>query len=457
MDRRKFLTLSSSVGIGFSGLSQLIAQQSQSNTNRNLGKLHPYKDSLLDLPHGFKATVIAKTGEEMSDGLIRPGKPDGMGAFAGNSDNEIILVCNHEVSFLAPELSGFEKNLRRFKQADKEIVANKLPNGQPLFGGTTTLHWQPSTRKTIQQKATLLGTERNCAGGVTPWNTWITCEEPENLDGPASFYQSLGWCYEVPVQGKGNPNPIKAMGRFRHEAIAIDPKTGIVYLTEDRGDGIFYRYKPKVKGDLHAGGTLEALAFVDQKFTDTRNWNGLPSKKIKPNESHSIKWVELDNVKSPRDDLRFRGVKEKGAAIFARAEGIWFGENELYFACTNGGEKQLGQIFRYQLSPHEGTSKETVTPGKLELFVEPNNQAILENADNLTIAPWGDIIVCEDGAGVQYIRGITPNGQIYNIAKSDERLGEFAGACFAPNHPILFINSQKAGLTFAIEGPWPSA
>ncbi len=143
-----------------------------------------------------------------------------------------------------------------------------------------------------------------------------------------------------------------------------------------------------------------------------------------------------------------------GGARFARGEGIWFGDGELYFACTNGGSKQYGQIFRYQPSPAEGTAGEKSKPGVLTLFLEPNNKAVLQGADNLTIAPWGDIIFCEDGPRHARVRGVTPDGDVYPIGQNQYNSSELAGVCFSPDGSTLFVNIYEPGITFAVTGPW---
>ena len=144
---------------------------------------------------------------------------------------------------------------------------------------------------------------------------------------------------------------------------------------------------------------------------------------------------------------------DKGAARFARGEGMWFGENEIYFCCTNGGDAKAGQVFRYKPSPFEGTDKESTRPGELELFLESDSTELLEMCDNVTMAPWGDLVICEDGTGEQFVRGVARDGTVYNIAKNHSG-SEFAGACFAPNAPHLFVNIQVDGLTLEITGPW---
>jgi secreted PhoX family phosphatase len=253
------------------------------------------------------------------------------------------------------------------------------------------------------------------------------------------------------------------MGRFRREAVAIDPRTSIVYQSEDLGDGLLYRFLPEKpgrdgdRGDLSAGGRLQALRLLDRQSADTRNWfeDGKP---IAPNvpvgQPLAVQWVDLADVQSPLDDLRYRGRWCSGAACFARTEGMWFAGDVVYFACTSGGKARKGQIWRYTPSPLEGTTDEQKAPARLELFLEPNDKTVVNNADNLTVAPWGDLIVCEDSEETNRLIGVTPAGQTYVLARNVRDKSEFAGAVFAPDGRTLFVNLQECALTLAITGPW---
>ena len=138
-------------------------------------------------------------------------------------------------------------------------------------------------------------------------------------------------------------------------------------------------------------------------------------------------WIDIDNVESPNDDLRFQGWG-KGAARFTRGEGMWYGNDAVYFACTNGGRGQHGQIWEYVPSPFEGTSEEEKDPGRLELFVEPDDKAVIDRADNLVVAPWGDIYICEDGSEGDNLVGVTPEGEIFRFAENNYSTSELAGA-----------------------------
>jgi secreted PhoX family phosphatase len=243
------------------------------------------------------------------------------------------------------------------------------------------------------------------------------------------------------------------MGRFVHEAVAVHPDASIVYQTEDSDNGLFYRFLPNAKGELHKGGKLQCLTLKDWKGADARNWSTLTTPRFPEKKSFDVEWTDIDEVESPNNDLRLRGF-QNGAVRFARGEGIWYGRNEVFFACTSGGTNGTGQIFCYVPSKYEGQTREKDAPGKLQLFLEPNDTNIFQSCDNLTVAPWGDVIICEDKADPRII-GITPKGRTYLIAKNvGYRTSEFAGPVFSPTGNTLFVNIQSPGLTIAITGPW---
>jgi len=269
------------------------------------------------------------------------------------------------------------------------------------------------------------------------------------------------------------PVPLKAMGRFNHEAIAVDPKSGAVYLTEDRGDrrdplpeeilpgakavppkpedlgaGLLYRFLPTVPGELAKGGRLQALRVKNKPGYFMGNWDG----RLKQGDAFEVEWMDLENVESPKDDLRHRG-RAAGAAAFQRGEGIWYGNQAIYFCCTDGGPAKKGQIWKYVPSAEEGKPAEASLPGKLELYLEPNDRTVMEMCDNLTVAPWGDLIVCEDGPLGNFLLGVTPQGRVYKIGQIGFSRTELAGACVSPDGSTLFVNIQRPGMTVAITGP----
>ena len=216
-------------------------------------------------------------------------------------------------------------------------------------------------------------------------------------------------------------------------------KTNIVYQTEDLGDSSIYRFIPTTPGKLAAGGRLQALVVRDSFSLDTRNWM---EQLVKVGVKLFTTWVDLKEVESPKNDLRLQ-AQSKGAAKFARGEGMGWADGSVYFACTYGGKKKHGQIWKF-----------TAANSTLELYAEPNDPAIIDRADNLTVAPWGDLVLCEDGPGEQSLSGITPQGRFYKIGRNAVSNSEFAGATFSPDGSTLFVNIQKQALTLAIIGPW---
>jgi hypothetical protein len=458
VSRRHFLQTSAAVSLGFSGMHQLFARQAFATPNsativEGFGKLHQDPAGILELPEGFSYKIISRWQDEMDDGFLVPARADGMATFPG-PDGLTLIIRNHEISAEDKELGPYGANHERLDKVDAGKVYDWGQGEQPAIGGTSTMLYDTRTGELHKQFLSLAGTERNCAGGPTPWNTWISCEEDTTPAG-GTYEKDHGYCFEVPADAESglvNPVPLMEMGRFNHEAIAVDPKSGIVYLTEDRKDGLLYRFLPNVPGKLAEGGRLQALGRQGVGAYDTRNWGeGVPAKIGK---GFPVTWIDVEDVTSPKDDLRFQGY-DRGAARFARGEGMWYGDGTIYFACTNGGAAYKGQIWKYTPSPEEGTALETFNPGSLELFVEPNDGGIIDNADNITVSPWGDLVVCEDGSGEQFLVGITPEGGIYKFARNAMASNsEFAGATFSPDGTTLFVNIQTDGLTLAITGPW---
>ncbi|MDF9798083.1 secreted PhoX family phosphatase [Catalinimonas alkaloidigena] len=454
-NRRSFIKSAGLVSLGFLGLTQYVNGKSfltPAANNAGYGALLADPQGILNLPKGFSYKVIFRQGDKMTDGFFGPDYPDGMATFKGKNDR-VILIRNHETN-PGHENGPYGKNLELLGKLKPEQVYDYGEGKQPGTGGTSTLIFNEKTGEVETSYLSLAGTVRNCAGGMTPWRSWISCEENTSRAGEG-LEKDHGYNFEVPASEKINladPLPLKEMGRFNHEAVCVDPRTSIVYQTEDRGDGLIYRFLPNKKEKLHKGGTLQVLAIKGQKSFDTRNWKDLETPKMPKNEKMEVEWLDIDNVEAPEDDLRLRGF-ESGAARFARGEGMWFGDDELYFACTNGGEIGSGQVFRYVPSTYEGTEREKEAPGTVELFLEPNDQDILKNCDNLTIAPWGDIILCEDHPE-PFVVGVTQQGEIYKLAENVGYRTEFAGGVFSPSGDTYFVNIQGAGITLAITGPW---
>jgi secreted PhoX family phosphatase len=444
-DRRRFL---GATGIAFAGLAasgcmmregqNLARVPAKASDFAGYGALAPDPQGLLDLPEGFSYRVLSRLGDQMDDGGTVPDRADGMGCFdLGNG--EIALVRNHELQPRhdagGPIAKGFGKR-----------------NGAFVPGGTTTIVLDARTLAVKRQFRSLGGTIRNCSGGVTPWGSWLTCEEAPT--GPGQLYgegleRDHGWVFEVPASARGlvDPVPLTAMGRFNHEAAAVDPATGIVYMTEDRDDGVLYRFLPKTPGKLANGGRLQAMAIDD--LPDSRNW---ATSLMVPHKPFAVSWIDLDEPEAPKDDLRIRAAA-KGATLIARGEGLHMGVNrgvsEVFACCTSGGAKQLGQILK--LTPGLAGKPDTI-----ELFFESESTDQFNFGDNLTVAPSGHLIVCEDQyTEVQqnHIRGITPDGRAYTLALLKAQT-ELAGGCFSPDGKWLFVNVYGPTATLAITGPW---
>lgn len=415
------------------------------------GPLLPDPQRVLDLPDGFSYKIISKEGDLMNDGFLVPGLADGMATFQGEN-GKVIIIRNHEVSLGDNGHGAFGKDLSLLDRLSPENFYDYGQGRFPCLGGTTTMVFDQNSEEVEKTFLSLVGTIRNCAGGSTPWNSWITCEEDVSIAND-KLEKNHGYNFEVPATAEvslTDPVPISGMGRFNHEAVCVDPQSGIVYQTEDRSDGLIYRYLPNSRGRLHDGGRLQVLVLKDKDRQDTRNWKA--PYHIETNVEYATQWLDIDGIDSPDDDLRHRG-KDMGAAVFARGEGMWFGDNELYFACTNGGRKKNGQVFRYQPSKKEGQPGEKDIPGKLTLFIEPNNTDLVQSCDNVTVAPNGHLILCEDRSTPRIV-GVTTEGKLYHVAKNVGYRSEFAGACFSPDGSTLFVNIQGPGLTLAINGLW---
>ena len=445
ISRKKFLEHCSHITLGIIGFTNMLYATDKGLSM--LKKILPIQSDpkgILNLVKGFSYNIISEKGQMMSDGLTVPDRADGMASFKGKNGN-IILVRNHEIGYFKTiekllDLNPFYKD-KNYMEKYKSFIYDNGRSGTPCCGGTTTIVYNPESQKIESEYLSLAGTLINCSGGLTPWNTWISCEETVDVKG-GSLQKDHGYNFEVIPSETVQLNkavPLKDMGRFRHEAVAIDPKTSIAYQTEDRDDGLVYRFVPNKKQEYIKGGILQTFIIEDVKENDTRNWK---TQNFIVGEKYKIKWFDLDGTDNPKDDLRYRAAN-KGAAFFARPEGMWYSDNIVYFSCTSGGAKKLGQIWKIN-----------VNQNTLELMFESNHSDTMKACDNITIAPWGDVIVCEDGRGRDRIIGIKNDGSTYMIAENYLNNSEFAGANFSPDGKILFVNIYSPTMTIAITGPW---
>lgn len=428
--------------------SAFAATNPQMKTSAGYGPLVDDANEILSLPEGFSYEVLSSFGDKMDDGMFVPDRADGMGCLELD-ENRVALIRNHELQ--PAHLVEFGPGQPNPLKTSKAYDTNEL--GEALPGGTSTLVYNVKSKKIERQFLSITGTIRNCSGGVTPWGSWLTCEE--SVDKPsAALSKYHGYVFEVPASATGlvEPKPLKDLGRFNHEAACVDPDSGIVYMTEDRGDSLLYRFIPKEYGNLSVGGKLQALAVKGYPKFDSRNWS---KREMPVGEWLEADWVDIETPDSAEDDVRKQGY-QAGAALFARGEGIHWADDRLYFCCTNGGVNKCGQVMSYKPSEYEGTPSESDNPGQLQLFVESTDSQVFNFGDNLTVAPNGHLIVCEDQYTAvvdNHLRGVTPEGEVYSFAQLHLQT-ELAGACFSPDGSTLFVNLYSPTKTLAITGPW---
>ena len=423
-------------------------------------------DVLLHLPEGFEYRILNIVGDTMSDGFPTPARADGMAAFSWHG-NRMRLIRNHEVTFEVPHIGP-------------AATAYDKRSG----GGTTTLE-VTRDRRLAGSWISLNGTNFNCAGGATPWGTWITCEETVNgPDANKTFTnitidleQQHGYLFEVPVdRGPGElelGEPITAAGRFPHEAVAVDPSTGVVYMTEDDfayGSGLF-RYIPPNNPfrdkRIADGGRLQVLGVVPSGASGPATTNLANNQVV--GATLEVAWIDIEVpnptfptgiANDPASRVVFQEGESKGAAQFSRLEGIDHWGGRIYLTSTEGGGPfpppnngsagfgdGFGQVWVYD------TRTDTLT-----LLFESPGKSVLDLPDNITISPRRkSVLLCEDSADANMLRGLTQDGEIFDFALNvfpGRLTDEFAGATFSPDTQTLFVNLQATGATFAIWGPW---
>lgn len=461
VSRRAFLS-AAAVSTAFGGFALKAQGQAVEESYRNevfgYGPLKPDPKGLFDLPDGFSYRVVSRFGETMDDGLIVPDKADGMACFPLDADR-VVLVRNHELGWRNADSGPLGPGRKLLDKLDRSLAYDLDDDGYPLPGGCTRMVYDLKRGALESQHLALTGTVVNCAGGGTPWGAWLSCEENTVKAGLAGA-RDHGWVYEVPAHGKGlvKAEPLTDLGRFQHEAIAVDPTTGVIYLTEDSFDhkGLFYRFLPNDRAAPAKGGKLQALGLKSApEGGDVRNFDGKVT--WKPGDWAEVVWIDLEGVDNPDDDLRFRGQKA-GAAFTGRGEGVFWDKGGVYFTATSSGPAQHGQVLRYAPSPKEGQPGEADAPGRLQLFAEPTDGRVMDYADNLAIAPWGHILACEDRYSdtlKNHLKGLTPEGRIYTIGRNVHAdNAELAGVCISSDGSTVFVNIYQPGMTLAITGPW---
>ncbi len=443
----------------------------------------------LALPRGFQYRSFQPSRRNvpsqliLDDGSLLPGRHDGMAAFAGPGDDLVTLVRNHEEN--GSQVGG------AFGAAGSPVYDTSA------LGGTSTVH---VTLDGLPQfsYASLGGTQMNCSGGKMPWGSWVTCEEtvngydigddftrtpPGGTDpGPFTYIQNArlqkthGFIFEVPAGGGATAEPITHAGRFPHESVAWDRRSGALYLSEDNFafPSGFYKYVPPADPE-RAGGLVDGGRLYMLKVKGVANAD--LARHQADGTSYDVEWVEIDQpsfdfgrpaagsppTKTNDEAIQFvsRQGLAKGAAKFSRLEGTVSDRGWIYFTSTQGGVvdaptqpdtsggfgKGFGQIWAFD------TRSET-----LHMLFESPNREVLDFPDNVTTSPRGTLVVCEDGGNFNFLRGLTRQGQLFDIAQNKiaaQLNDEFAGSTFSPDGSTLFVNIQASqGISIAIWGPW---
>lgn len=452
--RREFITRSVTVTIagGAAGVGGLFAAQpALAAPKGGYGPLIPDPNGLLDLPRGFRYRVISREGDELaSGGGTVPSNFDGMAVFPRRQGGAH-LVRNHE---------------------NRPNAANPVP--QPPShtydpggkGGTTTLVVGGNYRLE-EEYVSLAGTSTNCAGGPTPWHTWLSCEENEERAGESGYTKDHGFIFEVdPYDNRRNadPTPLTAMGRFQHEAVAVDPHTGIVYETEDSFEapyGLFYRFLPNKPlggyGSLRAGGRLEAMRVPGVPDLSVVQEAGTVFK--------NVEWVPVPDPLATTTPCKLQDYGPDGITRAQKLEGAWWGREDRCayitssYARTDEGSAAThdGQVWKYD-PKHRTLTLEVIFRRDDDT---PEDQKF-QQPDNITVAPYGGLMICEDGDGENFLIGVTPDREPYHFARNRQNIGspeepaygEFAGVGFSPSGRTMFVNCYQPGTTFAITGPW---
>lgn len=455
MSRRQFVARAAAAGVAVSvagSVEALFTSEPALGTSGprvGYGPLIPDPNGMLDLPSGFSYKILSREGTVGPDGLKVPSRFDGMGTFP-DRDGGSRLVRNHECSPTA-------------------AIPVKAPADRTYdpgaAGGTSTLVVDRHSEAT-NEFISLGGTAINCSGGLSPWRTWLTCEETELKAGSSGYTKDHGFIFEVDPYDERrnvNPTPLKAMGRFQHEAVAIDPNTGIVYETEDAFVaplGSFYRFLPNRPrggwGSLRAGGELQALHVPG--LTDL-------SVVQEPGASFGgVSWVKVPDPLATSESVRAQDFAKPITGGY-KLEGAWWGVQDrcVYFASSfartelGPAMNHDGQVWKYD--PRLNTLR-------LELiFTRPtpgSDNPAYDAPDNITMSPYGGLMMCEDGLGEQHMLGTTENGEVFVFAKNrvnngtpdKPEYGELAGAGFSADGRTMFFNIYAPGITYAVTGPW---
>lgn len=486
--RRSFIGGTTTAGLGFvfAGAGSLDAfarpHPRPPAPRSGYGPLIPDPNGLLALPEGFSYKVVAQTSvTPVRGGGVFPSDPDGMAVFPWRDRGGSILICNHEI--------GNAEQVR-------VPVVDRLTYDENAWGGTTTILVDRAGNR-VESYTSVAGTDNNCAGGITPWNTWLTCEEVERRAGTVvaptndaarrTLTKDHGYVFEVdPSSQRANlnksPIPLKFLGRYSHEAVAVDPDTHVIYLTEDAAspNGLYFRWKPPrwfrgEKGALHdlatgKGGDTAGLLQAMSCYAGDRQVPDL-AEATEVGTTYRVRWIDVPDRDAVQTSIRKQF--QPGQVTHSRKlEGQWWGDGGAYFVAsfartTDGSVKEHdGQVWFYD--PREKSVTLTTIFG---VNTTPDVEGPFDGPDNITVSPHGGLILAEDGEGLKYLIGVTSEGIAYALARNDHRApngartnGEFAGPTFSRDGKTLFANIYSglvsvdpnviSGWVLAITGPW---
>jgi uncharacterized protein len=462
ISRRRFLTHSVLLGIGVTltgdvgSVATAAPRAARGRTASGYGPLVADPAGRLSLPRGFGYTVVTEAGRTTLDsGEPTPERHDGMAAFpraAGGS----VLVYNHEI--------GVDHHARHAVPALPGLTYDPVAPG-----GCTVVEVDDDGRR-VSEHVGLAGTSTNCAGGRTPWNTWLSCEETEERAGQNGLRRDHGYVFEVsPYVREANldPRPIKALGRFAHEAIVVDPLTGHLYETEDAvaPNGLLYRFSPppsalplgsdrlRALGD--ADGSLEAMAATDASGAHVDDL----SRATEVGTRYDVEWTPVGDRDARRTPTR-RQFTDAQVTRARKLEGAWWDDRGCYFVSSyarsadSPGVPHDGQVWFLDPLAH-------TVELRLRFAYDPT-ESNPRGPDNITVSPYGGVILAEDGTGQQHLFGATLEGATYPLARNEintgtaavPEYGEFCGPVYSPDGRYMFANVQTPGVTYAITGPW---